>query len=121
MPERTDSYLELVEYENARNQRPHAEWLASLDPSTAARVTIYLRRLESGNTSNVKSVGDGVFELRMDFGPGCRVYFGRVGSRIVLLLAGGTKRRQSADIARAKACWQDFHDRSKRGLHAVEP
>lgn len=70
-------------------------------------------RLEQGNTSNVKSVGSGVSELKIHFGPGYRVYFGRDGERIVILLAGGTKKRQSHDIARAHELWASFQRRQR--------
>ena len=66
-----------------------------------------LTRLELGNTSNVKGVGRGVFELKVDFGPGYRIYFGKDGSEIVILLGGGTKKRQDRDIDTAQARWQD--------------
>jgi len=68
-------------------------------------------RLARGNVSNVKGVGSGVSELKMDFGPGYRVYFGRDGDTLIILLAGGTKKRQDEDIARAKTCWGDYKRR----------
>ena len=71
-----------------------------------------LDRLERGNISAAKSVGMGVLELRLDFGPGYRVYFGRDGERLVILLGGGNKRRQ-ADIAAAQASWQDYKQRKR--------
>ena len=66
----------------------------------------YIRRLEAGNLGAVKSVRDGVFEVRLDFGPGYRVYFGWEGRTIVVLLGGGDKRRQAADIATAIQRWK---------------
>ena len=75
---------------------------------TAARVDRYIRRLEAGNFGGVRSLRDGVFELRMDFGPGYRVYFGREGRTIIILLGAGTKRRQDADIAAAVERWQRY-------------
>src|SRR5258708_36960896 len=71
-------------------------------------------RLGQGNLSNVKSVGEGVLEFRIDFGPGYRVYFGREGEALVILLTGGTKRRQQRDIDAAHAYWRDYKQ-SKRG------
>jgi putative addiction module killer protein len=65
-------------------------------------------RLEQGNISNVKGVGEGICELKIDFGPGYRVYFGRDGATVVILLGGGTKKRQHQDIARARERWQDY-------------
>ena len=73
-----------------------------------------LRLLEQGNFSNVKSVGEGVFEYRIDFGPGYRVYFGQDGLTLVILLTGGTKKRQQRDIDAAHAYWRDYKE-SKRG------
>jgi len=69
--------------------------------------------LELGNTSNVKGVGAGVFELKVDFGPGYRVYFGKDGSEVVILLGGGTKRRPDRDISAARASWQNYKSRKK--------
>jgi len=70
--------------------------------------------MEQGNLSNVKPVGEGVLEYRLDFGPGYRVYFGRDGDVLVILLTGGTKKRQQRDIEDARAYWRDYKDR-KRG------
>lgn len=68
-------------------------------------------RLELGNFSNVKGVGGGVFEYRVDFGPGYRIYFGKDGESIVILLGGGTKKRQDRDIASAHERWADYKKR----------
>jgi putative addiction module killer protein len=85
-----------------------AEWLGSLDVATRARVRIRIDRIEDGNFGDVKPVGEGVSELRMDFGPGYRVYFALRG-RQVHLLQGGSKATQSTDIAFAKKFWRE-HD-----------
>jgi putative addiction module killer protein len=69
--------------------------------------------MEQGNLSNVKSVGEGVLEYRIDFGPGYRVYFGRDGETLVILLTGGTKKRQQRDIEMAIAYWQDYKRRKR--------
>src|SRR5271167_2302638 len=87
---------------------PFAEWFNGLDAVTAARVDRYLRRLEVGNFGAVKSLRDGVFELRLDFGAGYRVYYGREGRTIIILLGGGSKRRQDADIAAAVERWKRY-------------
>jgi putative addiction module killer protein len=94
--------------------QPFAAWFADLEPVARAKVTRAIVRLEQGNFSNVKSVGEGVLEYRIDFGPGYRVYFGRDGEALVILLTGGTKRRQQRDIDAAHAYWQDYKQ-SKRG------
>ena len=81
----------------------YAAWFRSLrDRVTQGRIVARIERLRLGNFGDAKSVGDGVLELRMTFGPGYRVYFTRRGERIILLLCGGDKRSQSRDIARAK-------------------
>jgi putative addiction module killer protein len=94
--------------------QPFATWFAELEPIARARVTRAIARLEQGNFSSVKSVGEGVLEYRIDAGPGYRVYFGRDGEALVILLTGGTKRRQQRDIDAAHAFWQDYKQ-SKRG------
>ena len=79
------------------------DWLGELrDASARARIVIRIRRMETGNPGDVRPVGDGVSEMRIDYGPGYRVYFVRRGESVVLLLCGGDKRRQQADIRRAK-------------------
>jgi putative addiction module killer protein len=70
-----------------------------------------LTRLAGGNFSNVKGVGSGMFEYKIDFGPGYRIYFGKDGERLVILLGGGTKNRQQRDVAAALANWQDYRRR----------
>jgi putative addiction module killer protein len=92
---------------------PFDRWFQKLDDYSQARITVSLDRLERGNTSAVKSVGAGVFELRLDFGPGYRVYFGRDGERLVILLGGGTKKRQRADIDAARILWQEYKGRKR--------
>ena len=92
---------------------PFAEWFDGLDSVTAARVDRYVRRLESGNVGAAKVLGEGVSELRLDFGPGYRVYFGRDGKTLIILLGGGSKRRQDADIAAAIARWKRYQQAKK--------
>lgn len=99
--------LEIREYtENGCS--PYADWFGGLDEVTAARVEKYVLRLEAGNFGAAKALQEGVFELRLDFGPGYRVYFGREGRTIIILLGGGSKRRQDADIAAAVARWKRY-------------
>jgi putative addiction module killer protein len=93
---------------------PFTEWFNRLDPVTAARIDRYIRRVEAGNFGTAKFLCAGVFELRMDFGPGYRVYYGREGKEIVILLGGGDKRRQSADIAAAIGRWKRYKQ-ARRG------
>ena len=94
---------------------PFQAWLDALDRYTQARITVALTRLARGNRSNVKGLGDGVAELKVDFEPGYRVYFGQDGQTLVILLAGGSKKRQSDDIATAKARWVEYKER--KALH----
>lgn len=93
-----------------RNGRaPFKEWLQSLrDIPTRARIQSRIDRLRLGNFGDCVSVGSGVFELRIHFGPGYRVYFGRYGAQVVLLLCGGDKSTQTRDIANAQRYWKEF-------------
>ena len=101
-------------YVTVGGHQPFAEWFAELEPVARAKITRAIARLEQGNDSNVKSVGEGVLEYRIDFGPGYRVYFGRDGEALVVLLTGGTKRRQQRDIDAAHAYWRDYKNRRGR-------
>jgi putative addiction module killer protein len=101
------------EYRDAKGVSPFGAWFRSLDAAAAIKVDVALRRLELGNTSNVKGVGESVFELKVDFGPGYRIYFGKDGKAIVILLGGGTKKRQQRDIETAQDRWRDYKDRKK--------
>ena len=76
-------------------------------------MTTVLIRLGHGNTSNVESVGSGVYENKINFGPGYRVYFGMDGTELVILVGGGTKKRQSRDIELAKERWADYRSRKR--------
>ncbi|MDB5429528.1 MAG: Addiction module killer protein [Caulobacter sp.] len=107
--------MDVREYLTPAGDSPFGAWFDDLDARAAAKVTMALVRIGQGNLSNVKGVGAGVFEYRIDFGPGYRVYFGKDGETIVVLLAGGTKKRQQRDIEDAQARWQDYKDRKKGG------
>ncbi len=85
-------------------------------PGRCGEGHVALVRLELGNFSNVKGVGEGVLEYRIDFGPGYRVHFGMDGATLVILLAGGTKKRQATDIASAKAFWADYRTRKSEEI-----
>lgn len=105
--------VELREYLSANNRSPYGLWFRGLDTVAAFKVVTAVTRLEAGNTSNVKAVGEGVNELKIDFGPGYRVYFGWDGSEMVILLGGGTKKRQDADIKKAQSYWIDYRTRKR--------
>ncbi len=106
--------IELRFYVLEDGRSPFEEWFAELDGVAAAKVTVALARLEQGNFSSAKPVGGGVIEYRIDWGPGIRVYFGREGDQMIILLAGGTKRRQQKDIELAKRRWADYLRRSRK-------
>jgi putative addiction module killer protein len=103
--------MPILQYLDPNGHNPFAVWFDGLDPQAAAKMTIAVARLEQGNFSNAKGVGGGVLEYRIDFGPGYRVYFGRDGATIIILLGGGTKKRQRQDIATAQARWSDYKRR----------
>lgn len=105
--------LELRGYIGEHGNKPFAVWFDRLEKAAAARVAITLSRMERGNFSNVKSVGQGVFENRIDFGSGYRIYFCKDGGLLVILLCGGTKKPQERDIALAQARWADYKRRKK--------
>ena len=106
--------LSIREYTTAQGKCPFREWLKSLDVGVQARIQARVLRFETGNLGDHKSVGHGVREARLDFGPGYRLYFATVDSAI-LLLAGGDKASQAKDIAAAKQYWNDFRKEFKRG------
>jgi putative addiction module killer protein len=99
--------LRVVEYVRPDDTSPFGSWLERLDARAAAKVTIAISRLEAGNTSNLKWIGK-IAECRIDWGPGYRIYLGKDGESLVVLLAGGTKQRQSADIKMAEQLWQEY-------------
>src|SRR5258705_3204898 len=106
--------LEIRYYMSASGKSPFAEWFAELDAAAGAKIARAIVRMEQGNLSNVKSVGEGVLEYRIDFGPGYRIYFGRDVDTLVILLTAGTKKRQQRDIETAKEYWRDY--KQTRGL-----
>ncbi|MEC4680508.1 MAG: type II toxin-antitoxin system RelE/ParE family toxin [Nitrospirota bacterium] len=103
--------MEVQEYLDKNGQSPYQYWFDTLDEQAARRVHIAMTRLQLGNVSNVKGVGQGVYECKIDYGPGYRVYLGKAGLALVILLGGGTKKRQNKDIAEAKGCWVDYKKR----------
>jgi putative addiction module killer protein len=105
--------IEVREYLGQDGRSPFAAWFEDLHSPAAAKVAVALYRLANGNFSNVKGVGSGVFEYRIDFGPGYRIYFGKEGNRLIILLGGGSKQRQNRDIQRAMDCWADYRNRKK--------
>ena len=109
---RSDARQKEIQYYRTSNGRqPFIEWLESIrDKSTQNRIDKRLERLEDGNFGDHRSVGDGVFELRLQFGPGYRIYFGQIDNTLVLLLCGGDKASQARDIERAKTYWREYKE-----------
>lgn len=101
-------------YQTADGKRPFAEWLRSVkDRRARAKVRTRITRLELGNHGNCKSIGGGLLELRVDYGPGYRVYLARRGALLMLLLCGGDKRTQQRDIEQARAYLTDYERRTQ--------
>ena len=105
--------MRIIEYTDENDRSVFAAWFRRLDTAAAVRVTVCIERLKQGNFSSVKPVGGGVSEARIDYGAGYRLYFGQEGDHLIILLGGGTKQRQSADIAGAKRLWAFYRSREK--------
>jgi putative addiction module killer protein len=103
--------IRLLEYLDAEGRSPYGAWFDGLNALAAAKVAAALYQLGAGNRSNVKGVGSGVFERTIDFGPGYRIYFGKDGDSVVILLGGSTKQRQQQAIETAKARWAAYRRR----------
>jgi len=104
---------EVKEYLREDGSSLFADWFDRLNVQAALKVNTYLTRVGNGNLSNVKSVGGGVHECVIDWGPGYRVYLGKDGDSLIILLGGGTKKSQQKDIDRAKVLWQEYKKRKK--------
>ena len=101
--------FEVLTYKDGEGRKPYADWLERLlDKHAKARVLVRVSRMAAGNFGDCKPVADGVWELRIDWGPGYRLYYAQAGKRLVLLLTGGDKRKQQADIAAAVSYWNDW-------------
>ncbi len=107
--------VEVREYLDRSGQSPFAAWSDRLNRAAAAKIAAALARIQQGNFSSAKGVGSGVYEYRVDFGPGYRIYFGKDGEPLVILVGGGTKKRQQRYIATALARWQDYKQRRGTG------
>lgn len=105
--------IKVREYVDAQGKIPYRDWVVKLDTATRVRVITAVLRLEQGNFSTAKSIGSGVSEMRLDFGPGYRVYFGMDGEQLVILLGGGSKKRQQADINDAHKLWAEYKRRKQ--------
>jgi putative addiction module killer protein len=96
------------EYVDEAGRIPFRDWLSDLDTTTRARVQARILRFETGNLGDHKDVGGGVWEARFDFGSGYRLYFGRIGREVILLLLGGDKKSRRKDIKRAREFWSEY-------------
>ena len=104
--------INVVRYQQTNGDEPLSDWLNGVrDKIAQARIRIRLRQVEAGNFGDCEAVGEGVSELRVHVGAGYRVYFGRHGQTVVVLLCGGDKRTQTSDIKRAKLFWADWKGR----------
>ena len=106
--------IEIREYIDGRGRSPFGRWFDGLDAGAAVRVRTALARMAAGNLSSVRGVGSGVLERRIHVGPGYRVYFGRDGDTLIVLLGGGTKARQQKDIEDARELWQEYKRRRRQ-------
>lgn len=105
---------ELKEYIDENGRSPFREWILSLkDIHLRTRVRIRVNRLRLGNFGDCRFLGNGVYELKMDVGPGYRLYFGQERGVVIILLCGGDKKSQQKDIEKAKRLWQDYDRRRK--------
>jgi putative addiction module killer protein len=107
--------IQVEEFITDQDVSPFRRWFDDLDDQAAALVTIAIDRLGEGNISNAKSLGEGLSELRINRGPGYRIYFGWDSNVLVILLGGGTKRRQQSDIATALRHWRSYKARKAAG------
>jgi len=106
---------QIREYLTADGVSPFSIWRQTVDIQARARIDRVLERFGDGNLGDHKGVGDGVMETRINMGPGYRIYYGRDGTTIIILLAGGTKTGQNRDILNAKDRWKDYKERKRRG------
>jgi len=107
--------MQILEYTTDDGASPFARWFDRLNAPAALKVRRAIAQIEAGNFANTKSVGSGVRERIIEFGPGYRVYFGRVGDTWVILLGGGTKKRQQKDIDTAKTHWTHYKAKQRQG------
>ena len=100
--------ITIKEYLTKNGRSPFRDWLKRLDQKTRGRLNARLTRVSLGNLGDAKNVGEGVIEFRLDFGPGYRIYAGRHGDSLVILLCGGDKSSQAADIRKARSYWKEY-------------
>jgi putative addiction module killer protein len=107
--------IRVEEYLTVEGRSPFAIWFNGLDAQAAAKVNTYLTRIEQGNTSSLKPLKGAFQEVVIDWGPGYRVYIGKDGMKLIILLGGGTKKEQQKDIEAAREFWEDYKRRKREG------
>lgn len=112
--------VKVAQYETEDGEVPFSTWFSSLDAKAALKVRTAVAQMEAGNYGDHKSVGCGVWERRIHFAKGYRVYFAKDGVDLILLLSGGIKARQQADIHKAKEYWSDYKKRKQRETNERE-
>jgi putative addiction module killer protein len=103
------------EYVTKDGKKPFSMWIAMLDTVVQDRIRMRLARFTTGNLGDHKSLLDGLWEARLAFGPGYRIYFGRDGKAVIVLVGGGSKATQRQDIWRARRSWRDYLNREQHG------
>ena len=106
--------IEVIEYENDTGKNAYSNWVSGLSEAAYSKVLSAIALLEAGSFGDVKPVGQGVSERRIHWGPGLRIYFGKDGQKLVILLGGGTKRRQNHDIKSAQDNWAEYKKNKRR-------
>jgi putative addiction module killer protein len=106
--------MKIIAYSDSKGNEPFTEWLTKLrDTESRNRISARLRRVAQGNYGDCKNLGGGIYELRLDFGPGYRIYFSKDTDVIIILLCGGDKSSQEQDIIRAREYWKEYQDHAK--------
>jgi putative addiction module killer protein len=103
--------IELFKIEN--NKIPFKDWIESFDEHTQERILSRIDRIRFGNFGDYKNLGDGILELRFNFGSGYRIYFGKRNHKIIILLCGGNKKTQNKDIKKAQQYWEIYEQRQR--------
>lgn len=105
--------IEFIEYLDDFGRSPFAKWMNDLDSYAAIKVQVAMTKVEVGNFSSVRNLGGGISEIKIDFGPGYRVYFAKEKEFLLLLLGGGSKKNQQHEIDEAKAVWKEYKKRKR--------
>lgn len=106
--------FKVFDYLTDDERDPFKEWISNLqDRQARSRILLRIQRMAAGNFGDCKPIDEGVWELRIDHGAGYRVYYARVGEKLIIILAGGDKRRQQADINTALEYWKNWKRKNK--------